>query len=207
MTILAVDQGHAESLSRQGYATTGWVGFGVHDIPLYAHHPVSDKKVGDVVSTMRVGDPRTLNNAEAVHLSRQAAYGYFMFKPGADCLGRDFKNIELRPRPGGGVEKIEHPPQKGCVWCREGQANSSTPPEPVAMSVPAGSPPPVVSESQAPALPSYDVLHCRSCPEVFVGDNASLERRGHEASHRSTKASTARRKSRSAPAKGSAKES
>ena len=196
MTTLAVDQGHAESLSRQGYATTGWVGFGVHDIPLYAHHPVSDKKVGDVVSTMRVGDPRTLNNAEAVHLSRQAAYGYFMFKPGADCLGRYFKNIELRKRPGGGVEKIEGPPQKGCQWCRERQTNSPTPPEPVAVAAPPRDAESTAVVPQAPALPSYDVLHCRQCPEVFVGEQASLERRGHEASHRSTKASTARRKSR-----------
>ena len=199
MTTLAVDQGHAESLSRQGYATTGWVGFGVHDIPLYAHHPVSDKKVGDVVSTMRVGDPRTLNNAEAVHLSRQAAYGYFMFKPGADCLGRDFKNIELRKRPGGGVEKIEHPSQKGCAWCRARQTNP-TPSESAAVATP-----PSAAMLQAPVLPSYDVLHCRQCPEVFVGEQASLERRGHEASHRSTKASTARRKARTQ--KGSAKES
>ena len=201
MTILAVDQGHAESLSRQGYATTGWVGFGVHDIPLYAHHPVSDKKVGDVVSTMRVGDPRTLNNAEAVHLSRQAAYGYFMFKPDADCLKRDFKNIEFRKRPGGGVEKIEGPSQKGCAWCRARQTNP-TPSESAVLATP----PREIDTPQAPALPSYDVLHCRSCPEVFVGESASTDRRMHEMRHKS-KASTARRKSRSVPAEGSAKES
>lgn len=177
MTTLPVDIQHKDALSRQGYAISEWIGFAEHEIPFYAHHPVSDKQVGDVVWKLRVGNPKTLNNAEANTIAKQAHNGYFMWKPDAECMKHTFKDIILKKRPGGGEERIVSEPYMGCRWCREraGPLSVLTPPaEPVAEV-----PPLVAAPPPAPPIPSFDVLHCKSCPEVFVGPNALNERRGH----------------------------
>ena len=202
---LQVEKSYKDELSRQGYSINQWIGFDDHFIPMYAHLDVGDKKAGDIAFKTRIGDPRTLNSGEANYIAHKASQGFFTWKPGADCLARTFRDFTFRKRPGGGTERIESEPYRGCQWCRKQETTSPTP-EPAVIAVTAGIPPLAVSEPQAPALPSYDVLHCRSCPEVFVGESASTDRRMHEMRHKS-KASTARRKSRSVPAEGSAKES
>jgi len=201
MVTLAVNTDNQVELSRQGYAINEWYGFDDHWIPIYAHHPVSDKKVGDVVFKVRVGDPRTLNNGEANYIARKAAQGYFAWKPGDECLKRTFKNVEFKRRPLGGVERIEHESTKGCQWCRERAEDPFLSAEPVAAVAPPPATPP------APVIPEYDVLHCSKCPEVFIGDNAMNERRGHlMREHQNKTGTTRRRKKRSVPDKGSAKE-
>jgi len=201
MPNLAVDTENQIALSREGFAISSWVGFNEHMIPLYTHRDISDKKVGDIFMRARVGDPRTLNNGEAVYLAKKATLGFFPWKPGEDCLKREFKVIEVKRRPLGGAETIKHEPQMGCKWCR-GAASTSMPPEPVAVEVP-----PLATPPPAPVLPEFDVLHCVKCPNVFVGENAMNERRGHMMRDHQTKPSTTRRKARRVPDEGSAKES
>lgn len=174
MTTLPVDIQHKDALARQGYAISQWIGFADHWIPFYAHHPVSDKQVGDIVWRLRVGNPKTLNNAEANTVAKQAANGYFMWKPGEECMSHTFKDIILKKRPGGGEERSVGEPYKGCRWCRERSTSSSTP----TLAGPVAEAPPL-AVAPPPALPSYDVLHCKSCPEVFTGENAVYDRRGH----------------------------
>ena len=194
---------NANELSRQGYAISQWIGFDVHEIPLYTHHADGGMALGEVAFNMRVGNPKSLNNMEANFLARKGAKGYFLWKPGSDCLARTFKSFTFKPRPLGGTERIDAEPVKGCQWCREKETTNPKPAEPVAVS----DVPPVAALTAAPApsIPAFDVLHCRSCVEVFIGDNAALERRGHEVRHRTNKASTVRKPR--TPRKGSAKES
>jgi len=199
MVTLSVDAENQVELSRQGYSIHQWIGFDDHMIPLYTHRPVSDKKTGDVVFKVRVGDPRTLNNGEATYLAKKAAQGFFIWKPGEECMKRTFKNIEFKKRPLGGMEKIEHEPTHGCAWCR---SESPLPAEPV---VPEGVPP--IATPPAPAIPDFDVLHCSKCPSVFLGENAMNDRRGHLMREHKTKTGTTRRGKRSVPDKGSAEES
>lgn len=202
MVTLAGNQDNLTALSRQGYSINEWIGFNEHFVPVYAHHPVSDKKVGDVVFKVRIGDPRTLNAGEMTYLARKAAQGYYTWQPGDECLRRTFKNVEFKKRPMGGVERIEHEPTKGCPWCRERaaeQTSSPTAPEPVAEV------PPLVAVPPAPVIPAFDVLHCAKCPQVFIGESAMNDRRGHTMREHQVKPSTTRRKR--APKTGSAKES
>lgn len=187
---------NANELSRQGYAITQWIGFDVHEIPLYTHHADGGMALGDVAFKMRVGNPKSLNNMEANFLARKAAKGYFLWKPGPDCIARTFKSFTFKPRPLGGTERIDAEPTKGCQWCRE--RPTPTPPESVAQT-----PPPAPS---APVLPSFDVLHCAKCPAVFTGENAVNDRRGHTMREH-PKPSTVQRRSRRTPVEGSAKES
>ena len=202
MTTLAVEAEHRDSLGRQGFAISSWIGFDTHMVPFYTHHDVADKKRGDVVFKARVGNPKTLNSGEATYFARKAAQGYFPWQPGADCLARTFRNIEIRKRPLGGTERIESAPYKGCRWCREQPVSIpvAQEPQPESSSL---SPTPVTA---APALPSYDVLHCAKCPAVFIGETAVNERRNHTMRDHHKPSSTVGSKSAPTPAEGSAKE-
>jgi hypothetical protein len=201
---LAPENAHA--LARQGYAIQEWIGFAVHEIPMYTHMDSTNARVGDVVFSARVSNPKSLNNMEANFIARKGAKGYFMWKPGEECMKHTFKDFEFKPRPLGGVEKIEHPSYRGCKWCRERAAAITTAPEPVHAVVPPDS----VNTPPAPALPTEDVLHCREegCAEIFTGERAEQDRRLHlRRVHNQLSPRTARRSSRRAPRTGSAKES
>ena len=206
MTTLPVDTAQRAELASKGYAVSEWIGFSEHFVPMYAHHAVADKQVGDVAFKARLGNPKTLNHMEVTYLASKAEQGFFTWKPGAECLTHKFTHVTVKPRPGGGFERIVSEPTLGCRWCRERDEIPQEPPEPADATPPRGPAVATAADPQAPALPSYDVLHCRQCPEVFVGDSAPVDRRTHTMS-KHHKASTARRKSRSAPAEGSAKES
>lgn len=191
-----IAQDNAHELSRQGYAISEWIGFDVHEIPLYTHHAGTGVVLGDVVFKMRVGNPKSLNNMEANFLARKGAKGYFLWKPGPDCMARTFKDFEFKPRPLGGVERIEHEAHKGCCWCRERQGQTL----PTEAVVATGIPPPASTAVPPPSVPTFDVLHCPDCTEVFTGDNAEVLRRGHKmGAHKQRRTTRPRKKRVSTP--------
>lgn len=172
--VVALDIQNQAALRGQGYAITEWIGFQTHMVPMYAHHAVADKKVGDIVFTARVGNPKTLNNAEANYFARKGAQGYFPWLPGADCRKRVFKYQVYTPRPGGGSQLSEtSKPEQGCKWCRVQPtlAVLSQAPEPAASAPPLASPqvsvsPKPVALSTTPSpepLPASTANACELC--------------------------------------------
>ena len=106
-------------LDAQGYGIAELKGFDDRYVPLYTHRAVSDKQPGDIVLRARVGNPEALDNGEAVYLARKAAYGFFPWQPGDECLKRRFQDVSYR-RDGAGMTQVERGETvMGCRWCRE----------------------------------------------------------------------------------------
>lgn len=119
---LPLSQENKVGLERQGYAITAWYGFKDHFVPLYTHRDISDKKRGDILAKVRLGNPKVINDAEASYLARKGAHGFFLWQPGEDCLGHEFRNVKVsRDRQGRTiVERSEI--AKGCEFCRAYEA-------------------------------------------------------------------------------------
>jgi len=187
------------SLESQGY-TMERIGFEDHWIPMYAHHPVSDKKVGDVVFRARVGNPKTLNNAEANYLARKAAQGFFTWLPGQDCLSRKFQDATFQRRAGGGSTKMLGEVYQGCKWCREREQPASSPTserEPVLEVVQVSPPPATPALLQEPAPSKYQCLYCDWKP--LPGSSNQKQMLGQHNRRKHAPKASARR---SAPANG-----
>ena len=113
----------------QGYGIQ-LVGLDTHFLPLYLHQDrVSDKNLGDVFIKFKISNPKTgPNNAEKDYLSRKGSrIGIYAWKPGADCLAKEFTNVKyVQDLQGGGTRVVKLEPDHGCRWCRERPAQTSS---------------------------------------------------------------------------------
>lgn len=115
--------GKQDMLEAQGFEIAELTGFDRHSIPLYAHHPLGDKKPGDVVLHVRVGNPESLDDGEANYLARKAFHGMFPWLPGAECIKRSFVTMNV---VGGSGSTEQSAKAKGCRWCRDGKQAQPT---------------------------------------------------------------------------------
>ncbi len=121
--------------TRRDMAMNGWgmetFGFDKHDIPMYLHRDsLNDKVFGDQFSTVRVGDPRNfpknLLDHEIDLLNRKwRQMGITWWKPGTDCLAREFKSYADVKNDRGETVPRWGEPQMGCKPCRDRAANES----------------------------------------------------------------------------------
>ena len=109
----ALNNENAHALEARGFEISEMTGFDDHSIPLFAHRDMGDKKIGDVVLKARVGNPDSLDNAEAVYLARKAHHGMFPWLPGEECMQRTFREFD-----GAEGATDQSVPAKGCRWCR-----------------------------------------------------------------------------------------
>ncbi len=114
MQLLTADK--QDLLEAQGFEIAELTGFDQHSLPLFAHRPLGDKRPGDVVLNVRVGNPESLDDAEATYLARKAFHGMYPWQPGTECLKRSFVTVTVAD--GGGAAK-ESEKAKGCRWCRK----------------------------------------------------------------------------------------
>lgn len=107
MVSQSLDQAGIGSLRQQGYHLEMTHGWDTHQVPLYTHREVGDKKPGDIAFHVRVGNLKSMDRAEGQYVARKGAVGFFMWPPD-ECLDHEFTKLETKPRPGGGVisEKV-----------------------------------------------------------------------------------------------------
>ncbi len=117
MQLLATDK--QDLLEAQGFEIAEFTGFDQHSLPLYAHRELGDKKPGDVVMRVRVGNPESLDDGEATYLARKAFHGMFPWQPGAECSRRTFVEVKFSET---GEAIREEGQAKGCRWCRKSKA-------------------------------------------------------------------------------------
>ncbi len=108
-------------LEAQGFGIAELTGFEDHSIPLYAHHSTGDKAPGDVVLRARVSNPDALDDGEASYLARKAFHGMFPWQPGAECMRREFVDVQISRKDS---SVTESPRVAGCRWCRKGEVGS-----------------------------------------------------------------------------------
>lgn len=159
-------------------------GFEDHLVPLYAHKPIPSQgvKVGDVVTTKRVIDPKTLNEEERWYFVKKQRYGWFTWHPD-QCLQKEFWNSkEVGRYQERHMQKL--PPTMGCRWCRsrnngsEGAGEQGLSEQPSSPNDPGSpsaanqvlaaledevAPPTSAPEPEAASKPYL----CHSCPERF----------------------------------------
>lgn len=119
---LPLSQNNKVGLERMGYAITAWYGFDDHWQPLYTHKDVSDKKRGDVITKVRFGSPKVINDAEASYLARKGSQGLFLWKPGEECLKHEFRNVTVTKDARGQRVVNRSEIFKGCDHCRAYEA-------------------------------------------------------------------------------------
>ena len=114
MQLLTADK--QELLEAQGFDIAELTGFDQHSLPFFAHRPLGDKKSGDVVLNVRVGNPASLDEAEATYLARKAFHGMYPWQPGSECMKHSFVTVKVA-NDGGAAEQSKQ--AQGCRWCRK----------------------------------------------------------------------------------------
>ena len=107
-----------DRLASQGFAIHSGNWFTDQSVQLYTHRDLGHKAVGAVALSVHVDNPRALNDYESRQFARKAEFGMFPWKPGADCMAREFTKVSRVPRPGGGFQVVRGEKVMGCKWCR-----------------------------------------------------------------------------------------
>ncbi len=162
--------GSRRQLDAQGFQLNHRIGFDTQKIPLYTHKKLIGKQVGAVLTYFTLVSPHQLNEGEAAYLQRKAHQGIFPWKPGADCLRREMKDIELsKNQLTGAVTSKVTESRKGCPWCRETQESQG---ETEALIVPVeNEPSTTVSGTSSP------VTACDQCDYVGKGKTPGIQSR------------------------------
>lgn len=180
--VTAVSQGNQDRLASQGFAIMSGNWFSEQAVKLYTHREFEHRKVGEVILTVHVRNPRSLDNYESMQFARKAEFGFFPWLPGKDCLAREFTKVSRVPRPGGGFQTVRGEKVMGCKWCRASTGSA----EPVsnlgqqgavadhAVQVeplpPAAATPPAAAAHPEPA----EGLKCGQCDFTTLKGEASL---------------------------------
>lgn len=114
-----MNDGNRELLEAKGFEISEMTGFESHNLPLFAHRHIGDKHAGDVVLNARIGDPSSLDDAEATYLARKAFHGLFPWQPGKECLERRFVEIAFVRESASSVQQKSGEASFGCRWCRK----------------------------------------------------------------------------------------
>jgi hypothetical protein len=151
--VSAVSLTNQDRLASQGFAIESGNWFTDQSVELYTHRDLGHRKVGDVALSVHVQNTRSLNNYESMQFARKAEFGFFPWKPGKDCMAREFTKVSRVPRPGGGFQNVRGEKVMGCKWCRAsnlGQQGAVTdhavqvePLPPAAVTPPAAAPAPI----------------------------------------------------------------
>ena len=124
--------------TKRDMAMNGWgmETFGLdadgHEIPMYLHRDsLNDKVFGDKFSVIRVDDPRNfpknlLGHEVDLFNRKWRQIGITFWKPGEDCLAREFKSYADVVNDRGETVPRWGEPQMGCKPCRDrDKANQS----------------------------------------------------------------------------------
>lgn len=153
----------------QGYGIQ-FRGLETFQLPLYLHQDsLSDKKLGEVFLKYKIGNPVLgPNNAEKDYLARKGAtMGIYAWKPGEDCLVKEFTNVEyVKDLIGGGARVVKLAPDMGCRWCRVRSAKTLSEHEAEEISTSGAEPVTEVS----PPPPTAKCAECGYEPELADKD-------------------------------------
>lgn len=173
----------------QGYGIQ-FKGMETFKLSLYLHQDtLSDKKLGDVFMKYKIGNPVVgPNNAEKDYLARKGSgMGVYAWKPGEDCLVKEFTNVKyVKDLVGGGTRVVKLEPDMGCRWCRGRSATTSSEHEAGAVSTFEAEPVTEVS----PPPPTAKCFVCGYEPKLINKRGRSfslLERETHVTAHIRTK--------------------
>lgn len=116
--VSAVSLPNQDRLASQGFSIMSGNWFTDQTVQLYTHRNLGHKAVGAVALSVHVRNPKSLDDYESRQFARKAEFGMFPWKPGADCMAREFTPVSRVARPGGGFQVVRGEKVMGCKWCR-----------------------------------------------------------------------------------------